>query len=1044
MKRKNLVILLAVVFISGIIFAGLGYVALNASKGLVFKIYQKIKERNIANIPKAKEPLLISGFEIPDDLNKWGFSSASMELSSEHTASGKYSAKIIYQPSSGASAVKLEKYLEKNRGIANWSGYEILSMDIFNPSSKTEKMILQVKDTKQRKVKINLELMPNSNNRIEVDIRNLWDKLDPSNIEQLNLFLWGNRAIKVFYLDNVRLLPEAAFEKKSVNILSREFLPQKGESVYATGDYFAFNSTPWKKLDPATGESFIEVPISISNYLSYNIRDCFFSGGVPFVRGQLKSLDNLALVDQDGVLVPFQSGILSKWQDGSIRWALVTVKSGLSSLENKNYYLRYAPQFKKQPAQKGIIIKDTPGEVVVNTGGLQFSVSKNNFYLFDKVWLDQNNDNHFTQNEVVSSGNELVLQHNKTEFFANLDKDYKLTIEENGPLRSCIKAEGWFVSARGEKFCRFVVRIYAFYGSSSLKVQHTFIFTGYPENKFHYLYNGKRLPANETIGEVYIKTPFNISKDSKLTFAADNKILQAGLLQTAEFQQETSDRYVLKTSNKILSFGNKLEGWVDVSTGNLGIAFGIKNLWQQFPKGFRFDLDKRCLYTYLWPGEAGELDFKTTQAAYGPDAVARGSAFGVAKTHEVSFYFHNGDYQSSGVKNEMNGLCSDIVIVPSVQWFSDTKAMGKLLPFDSRLGSAENFLSRLFDWGNRQIKDFKWYGMVDFGDTLSVYRKDSYDKSYDEWGWHPEGRHGWFNCEAVGTHSGALIQFMRTHDYKYFNFGANLARHIMDIDTCHYNTVANDKRLKGRIFDDYSRVGSMHRHNGDHWGGRNEEASHTNVFGLVLYYYLTGDQRARDVIDEVGGFFLSERITYFGHPDIAPQRTLANVLWGDVVLFELTGEQKYKIAADKWAGLFYQGQKYDGAWAENYNPVKKRWEGKPHLGFMSGYTLPALIAYHELTGNKAIAGCITSATDFLIRNDTYGGYFDASAYSYWITGQPKYMDNIKKRVDFSIRHQKPSADRLLDGMIYQKLYYARVMEYLYQTPYALEVLADEK
>jgi len=103
-------------------------------------------------------------------------------------------------------------------------------------------------------------------------------------------------------------------------------------------------------------------------------------------------------------------------------------------------------------------------------------------------------------------------------------------------------------------------------------------------------------------------------------------------------------------------------------------------------------------------------------------------------------------------------------------------------------------------------------------------------------GWHPEGRWGWYNCEVAGTHSGALIQYLRTGKQKYLDFGENLARHIMDVDTCHYNTIANDPRLKGVIDDEVSQVGSMHRHNGDHWGDRNEEADHTNNFGILLYY----------------------------------------------------------------------------------------------------------------------------------------------------------------------------------------------------------------
>ncbi|MDP3789083.1 MAG: glycoside hydrolase family 127 protein, partial [Candidatus Omnitrophota bacterium] len=446
--------------------------------------------------------------------------------------------------------------------------------------------------------------------------------------------------------------------------------------------------------------------------------------------------------------------------------------------------------------------------------------------------------------------------------------------------------------------------------------------------------------------------------------------------------------------------------------------------------------------TYLWPDEAGKLDFKTTEAAFGSDSVARGSAFGVAKTHELIFDFHTGNFGESAAKNAIDAFNSDILITASPEWVSDTAVLGRVAAYDKRFNAAEDFLSRLFDWSARQIVNFRWYGMVDFGDTLSWYRQKDPDVTYDDFGWHPVGRWGWFNCEAVGTHSGALIQFLRTGDYKYYYFGANQARHIMDIDTCHYNTVANDKRLKGVIFDDYSRVGSMHRHNGNHWGDRSEEASHTNVFGILLYYHMTGDPRALDVIGEIGQFFLSERITYFRHPDIAPQRTLANILWGDVQLYEFTGDEKYKKAADKWAQVFFEGQKSDGAWAENYNPVKKRWEGGPHMMYIQQYTVPAMIAYHQLTGNKAIAKCIANVTDFIIDNATYNSYCDALAYSYWLTGDGMYSSKIAERMGFIAKHQNRSADPIWDGMIYQKAYYARPDEFLYNVCYGFEVLQE--
>jgi hypothetical protein len=265
----------------------------------------------------------------------------------------------------------------------------------------------------------------------------------------------------------------------------------------------------------------------------------------------------------------------------------------------------------------------------------------------------------------------------------------------------------------------------------------------------------------------------------------------------------------------------------------------------------------------------------------------------------------------------------------------------------------------------------------------------------------------------------------------------------MDIDTCHYNTVANDKRLK-RIYEEYSQVGSMHRHNADHWGGRNEEADHTNLTGLLLYYYITGDDRARDVLDEIGSFFLKERITFFKHPDSALQRALANVLWGDVLMYELTGDERYKKAADKFANIFYIGQLSDGSWPEWYDPVSDIWRGELAHHYMANYTLYALIEYHKLTGNKAIADCIVRATDYLSQNEEYLAFFHGLAYSYWLTGDSRFIDEGVKRLNAAMGSQRRDQGPIWDGIIYQKAYYCRPSEFLYSIPWLFKALEEKK
>ncbi len=1042
MDNKKIIIFILIGFVLGIVFSAIGYSVYRKSKPLVKKVFKKIEERRIANIPKAKDILILSDFEDQKDLEKWDFSNASGEFSNEHAASGKSSLKISFQRSRGASSVRIEDYLEKNKRLSDWSRYEVLSFDIFNPSSHEQRMLLQIKDTKGYKIKRKLHLNAKVNNTIEIDIRDLWDSIKANKIGQFNLFLWNNKGERVFYLDNVKLLPSASLSKKGKSILESEFLPMLGEDIYKTGDYFAFDQSRWQQKDSVGNVSSIEAPLIINNYLPVNLKGFPFSGGVPFGRGEVQSLDNVQMVDAYEKSVPFQGKILCRWPDGSIKWALLDVKTDIMAERKKELFLRYSDRLQRREYDSELNITEYPNEIAVDTGVLRFSVSKNNFYLFNNVWLDTNNDNKFDDVEIITSKADLVLRHNARDYHSSLDKDYEVSIEEEGPLKVVLKAKGWLTSKKGERFCQFITRIYAYEGSNVVKVKHTFVYTGYPENKYHYLYEGKRLPKNETIEAVYIKIPVSVQIDeaSTLTFATDGKILQSDLSGSLEFMQDKFNSYTLARNGKIGHTGKQLEGWLDVSSEEQGVLVGVKNFWQQFPKGFLVDKDEQSIFTYIWPEQAGELDLKTTKAADGPGAVARGSAFGLAKTHEVFFYFHKGDFDEAAAKDIVSGLDSDMLVMAAPEWIAETKVLGRIHSYDKRLGPGEDFLSSIFDWGAKQVENFHWYGMIDFGDTLSWYRRDAYDRSYDDWGWHPEGRWGWFNCEAVGTHSGALVQFLRTGDYKYLRFGANLARHIMDVDTCHYNTVANDRRLKRRIPDDYSQVGSMHRHNGNHWGGRNEEASHTNVYGLLLYYYITGDERARDVIDEVGQFFLDERITYYKHPDIAPQRTLANVLWGDILLYEFTGDEQYKKAADKWAQVFYKDQKGNGAWPENYNPARKRWEGKPHMMFIREYTLPALIAYHQLTGNKAIRECIIKATDFVISKERYAAYFDASSYCYHLTGDRKYLENIRDRLDYTVSRQKRSSDPLWNGMIYQKAIYARVEEYLYKVPFAFDAL----
>jgi len=436
------------------------------------------------------------------------------------------------------------------------------------------------------------------------------------------------------------------------------------------------------------------------------------------------------------------------------------------------------------------------------------------------------------------------------------------------------------------------------------------------------------------------------------------------------------------------------------------VTVGMRNLRENFPKAFRYQSASSSLALDLWPAEVGPLNLATTSAAKGPGAFGRGSAFGLAKTHQMIFYFHKGNARNARSRDVAISFMEPLLMRPNPYWVDATGALGRLFPVDSRYATEEKMLEKLFNWAERHPRLLQWYGMLNFGDTLTWWRHKDEENVYGQYDWHPIGRWGWYNNEGVGTHTGALLQYARSGDWKYFEFGENLTRHLMDIDTVHHDTISSDRRIKKKLNSKYSQVGSMHRHNGQHWGGRSDEASHTSVIGILLYYYLTGDERALDVAKEIGEFFLKESFTYAGHPYIAPSRGLANALWGDVWLYQTTGDERYKKAADKLINLFLKGQQTDGSFLENYNPLIKTWHGEKHQLYMTDHIVGALISYHQLTQDPEVLQALLKLVRYLAQHEySATKILHGFAYAYQITKDPLYLAHAEQNLKIILRHQ---------------------------------------
>jgi len=293
----------------------------------------------------------------------------------------------------------------------------------------------------------------------------------------------------------------------------------------------------------------------------------------------------------------------------------------------------------------------------------------------------------------------------------------------------------------------------------------------------------------------------------------------------------------------------------------------------------------------------------------------------------------------------------------SPDWYSETDVLGKFHPKDSaNFPKLETWFERMFDWIIKHQHDWShFYGMLDYGDVQT--RRDMIEGQWARFCC----RWGWLNTE-VDMYFTGFLQYLRTGERKYFDFAEAMARHHMDVDIINYHP-------------DPKYIGMGHRHDIDHWGG-GTGASHAWINGMVLYYYLTGYRRAFDVARMVGDYFLSDPIRWAKEGNAS--REAVNGWWGTQRLWEATGEEKYKIAADEAAAAYRQYQLPNGLWHK----------------LMFGYMGAAVPSWYAISGNEDCKAILLALKDYSagsVMQNALGNGAPFYAYQYHLTKDAKYL-----------------------------------------------------
>jgi exo-rhamnogalacturonan lyase-like protein len=222
--------------------------------------------------------------------------------------------------------------------------------------------------------------------------------------------------------------------------------------------------------------------LSVENDQPFARVDEPVTSGVPIPQSLgLMNTNQLRILDSDNNVVLAQFRVLGRWNSGPndtaapIRWVEVHFAADVSANATATYQLDVGGTGN---APAAIQTNTSATFIDITTGPARFEINRDTFNLFDTVWLDLDNNGTFADSERIVTPNAedgSFVRQGATEFRSDREAPLSVVLEESGPLRAVVRAEGFHSAANGSDLLRYVTRLTFFAGQSFVQVDHTII-----------------------------------------------------------------------------------------------------------------------------------------------------------------------------------------------------------------------------------------------------------------------------------------------------------------------------------------------------------------------------------------------------------------------------------------------------------------------------------------------------------------------------------------------------------------------------------------
>jgi len=638
------------------------------------------------------------------------------------------------------------------------------------------------------------------------------------------------------------------------------------------------------------------IPFSLSNPWKFPLYGLPLRCSVPLPEGAVRDpAQELVLADDKGKDCAAQWRVLSTWNDGSARFALMDyAEARIPPRTTRTYALKQREG--KLAARKRAAIKVTEraDSITVDTGRLAWTFSKKKFSFGESIKFNG-------RNWMKGQSSDLCIIDELGFTYRASAGEYRICLEESGPYRVIVRMEG--NHAKGDaQFMDYTVRFHFTAGGAQVLMLHHIRnrHGGREGRSFQRCWMEGTLNVNHTAVRRIHHTMHGLLTMHNAVDCPERVDIDVTVrnlrIRNADSLRENEDEICYSVNEKNpdrQKYGDRrgCAPLIDLhqpGAGGMLLKFAMQDPMMDAPLHMASELNRF------------EIDFFPA----GAEVFRFGE--GMGKTRDVLFNFHDDSLPALDRFYESANLSYPGVVSPGAQAYRESRFadMHRTLPFQP---NKYPLLEQKIDFWRTTYHGYLWpeaRGWKHHGDEVGG-RGDGRD-TRDGIIWYINNEEDYLYCCMIdawrlGHAHGALA----------------MARHLMDIDYIDYS-------------EDPGRNGATCPHAEDHTNGE-VYTSHQWCQGLLYFYLATGDEEALRISRRVGDCLVwwitgprSRTLRFSGRETAWPLLSLS-------ALYEVTHEERYRDAALKVVDDLLAIQKKHG---------KVVWEYPPGSGIYGGYMLP--------------------------------------------------------------------------------------------------------